>query len=223
MNKEILGYYDNKETSCSTEKLTKIMSLIPNKNEGLALDVGCGNAYYSAYLCSRGYHYTGIDSSETLINEAQKKGINVIRGDIENNFIWDKLDNNYYDLIILSDVLEHVFDTDKLISKCYLKLKFDGVLIITIPNIAAFNTRLRLLIGERPLVIDCRSNIVNAGHIRAFDYSDIMNILTEHDMKVVKVLGHALHLPLITSLVLADIFPKLSTGFIIKIMKGVQK
>ena len=61
----------------------EIIELVENGNikPCKAIDIGCGEGYYSIYLASKGFQVTGIDISEKAIQYAKenaaKKGVNV--------------------------------------------------------------------------------------------------------------------------------------------------
>lgn len=44
-----------------------------NPNKGRALDLGCGTGTHSVYLALQGYSVTGVDISQTAINQARQK------------------------------------------------------------------------------------------------------------------------------------------------------
>ncbi len=99
------------------------------------LDVGCSNglgSYLASFKIKKVY---GIDICEEIIAKAKvnnKERDNVILsiGDAENLLFND----NYFDCIIMGEVLEHVNDDRKAISEAYRVLRDEGTIIITIPE-----------------------------------------------------------------------------------------
>jgi len=80
------------------------------------LDLGCGDGYYSVYLKNRGASVTGVDISNDMLNLAKRRagGENL---DIPFHKIDDEhlpFNDNYFDFVLTSDVLQHVTDKGKL-------------------------------------------------------------------------------------------------------------
>ena len=101
---------------------------------GRVLDIGCGNGIISIELGRLKYQVHGIDISEKAIAKAQ--AINTL-----NNVKFDVKDaetliseNQLYDAIICSEVLEHLRDPAHLLQSLHKILKRDGKLIVTVPN-----------------------------------------------------------------------------------------
>src|SRR4030042_1858982 len=86
---------------------------------------------------------TGIDVSEIALAAAQKKGIKTVRYDL--NATPYPLPSKTFDIIILTDVLEHLLDPKKVLTECRRLLKHNGSVIITVPNFARIANRLRMI------------------------------------------------------------------------------
>lgn len=98
------------------------------------LDVGCGSAaQLGVPLANRGYQVTGIDTHEPSI----AKALELADGNSNANFIVgnvEDLDAEPFDVVILSEVLEHVSEPEALLKASLLKLSSHGLVIITVPN-----------------------------------------------------------------------------------------
>lgn len=101
------------------------------------------------------------------------------------------------------EIIEHLFDTESFLEEIYRVLKPNGILILSTPNITGLGCRLRCLFGKRPPVIECTSRGNVSGHIRAFDKSDIKELVSEAGFKEIKIIGREFLLPE----VLKSIFP----------------
>ena len=103
-------------------------------NDISVLDVGCGNGNISIYLGSKGLKVTGIDLSADAIRHAQAnnsfKHVDFHVKDAE-KLIYE---SKQYDVIICSEVLEHLHEPERLLKEIYTLLKDRGKLIITVPN-----------------------------------------------------------------------------------------
>jgi len=101
------------------------------------LDIGCGDGYYSLKLAALGHEVLGIDLSSTKIELAGKAK--------DAMAIWNasfrccdalSLDvkEGYYDVIICSELIEHIPDPSKILRAITSALKNDGIALITLPN-----------------------------------------------------------------------------------------
>lgn len=98
------------------------------------LDVGCGRGFYSNSLAQLPYirEIAAIDLRKEHIKKAISKALNTkVKYFTENIFNWSS--TKKYDLIIVSEVLEHVGDEEAFLKKIYTLLKKNGKLIITVP------------------------------------------------------------------------------------------
>jgi len=134
--------------------------------EGKAvLDIGCANGYLGQELKKNRNILCGIEISETAAKEARKYYDNIIVGNIESMEMPYK--SEQFDVIICADILEHLFNPEKILKRLNKYLKASGSIIVSIPNIAHWSIRLKLLLGrfeyEETGLLDC-------GHIRFFTY-----------------------------------------------------
>ena len=98
------------------------------------LDVGCGSATQLGLpLAESGYQLTGIDTHEDSIDVAQD-----LAKDFPNaKFVCGRVENlnaELFDVIILSEVLEHVSAPQQLLTASLRHMKNDGLVIVTVPN-----------------------------------------------------------------------------------------
>jgi len=106
------------------------------------IDVGCGNGRHLKSLSHKiqDAEIIGIDHSEKEI-ESLKKEFNgyICKNNNSINFIHDDIrripvKDNSQDLVICSEVLEHVPNYEQVVSECYRLLKPGGVLLISVPT-----------------------------------------------------------------------------------------
>ncbi|XP_020279795.1 ubiquinone biosynthesis O-methyltransferase, mitochondrial isoform X2 [Pseudomyrmex gracilis] len=104
------------------------------------IDVGCGGGILTESLARVGAEVTGIDASDELIEVANQhikldsdimERVNYISTNIEE---FSKTNIESYDVVVCSEVLEHVADPDLFIKKCVEVLKPDGSIFITTIN-----------------------------------------------------------------------------------------
>ncbi len=117
------------------------------------------------------------------------EGNNYIKGDICNtNFNM----NNKYDLIIFTEVLEHLFcDDNKVLQNIKKIMSYQGLLLISVPNALTFSHRLNALIGKN--IYWDKKDIVNGvyggyGHIREYTVEEIEGLVSKY-FKLRKMAG----------------------------------
>jgi len=96
------------------------------------LDVGClGNGSitdFHQFVEDNASYTLGIDINESLINKAKSKW-NVIYGNAENYIA-----NEKFDVIVASEILEHLSNPGNFFECSYKNLKDGGILILSTPN-----------------------------------------------------------------------------------------
>ncbi|WP_158308295.1 class I SAM-dependent methyltransferase [Fervidicoccus fontis] len=88
----------------------------------------------------------GCDINYEALNKASEKGIITVKADLNT----DKLSfpDNYFDAVIMEEVIEHLVNPDNALEEAYRILKPDGIFILTTPNLAWWVNRFILLLGS---------------------------------------------------------------------------
>lgn len=110
------------------------------------LDVGCATGLVAQRLKENGCEVTGIESDPNQAELAQRYCGKVFVGDIEELDL--PLTPSSFDVLLMADVLEHLKDPLKTLSKLSQFLAEDGFILVSLPNVAYFYIRLKLLIGQ---------------------------------------------------------------------------
>ena len=140
------SYHTEPVHSVFDNGLNKIKSFFYNspfkvKKGTRILDIGCGNGANVAEYLKFGAECYGIDINYQAVEAANKKGVKAYYGDLFDQ----KFENNYFDVIILDNVFEHLQEPKKTISKIYQLLKTGGKIIITVPN---YNSLSRIIFNR---------------------------------------------------------------------------
>lgn len=103
------------------------------------LDVGCGDGSKSGdWLTRRGASYLGVDISDTAVELARARGLDV-------RLISDAgalgVDAESVDVVICTEVFEHLFDTVGASQEIFRVLRPGGKVIVTVPNVAHWRNR----------------------------------------------------------------------------------
>ncbi|MGC8622312.1 MAG: class I SAM-dependent methyltransferase, partial [Caldisphaera sp.] len=97
-----------------------------------------------------------------------------------------------YDLIIFTEVLEHLMiDDKKVIEALWMMLNENGILLLSVPNALTLKNRLKVIFGKNPYWP--KSDIVKGvyggyGHIREYAFSEIPELLDNH-FKILSLKG----------------------------------
>lgn len=86
---------------------TKILAgMIPEGNDDLALDVGCGPGYFSKMLVEKGWRSTAIDTSPANIDSAQEYASSTHLGDAIT--VLSGLPEDNFGLAVAFEIIEHM-------------------------------------------------------------------------------------------------------------------
>lgn len=164
------------------------LELIGDVSNKKILDVGCGWAFVSGELAKRNEVH-GVDISPRLLALAAEKGLKTRRWDIREGLPFPP---NSFDIVLATEVLEHSFDTDALISEFSKVLRGGGILIVSVPNCCSLTSRVNVLLGRLPSYVEhhCRAGM--AGHIRGYNLPAIQKQLKEHGFKIEKIRTNAI-------------------------------
>jgi methionine biosynthesis protein MetW len=145
---EIFDDYDSYHEVVETGRLLRAKLIedwiIP---ESTILDVGVGDGVMSEYFVnSRHVDVVGIDISNKACEKARRRGIKTEVRDINNGLAMEE--KEYYDYILLSEVIEHTIYPHRILIDAAKHAK-KGV-IVTIPNSGYVKWRIQLLRGFVP-------------------------------------------------------------------------
>lgn len=162
-----------------------ILSLIP---EGVkkVLDVGCSIGSTGERLKQKfGAEVTGIEIDEQMAKVAKGKLDRVILGDLDGIKLEDILTPDYFDCIILADVLEHLKDPWRILKDITTFLSNDGVVIASIPNVRHYTTIINLLFsGYWPYR---ERGIHDKTHLRFFTLKSIKELFRYANLRIIQL------------------------------------
>ena len=170
------------------------------KSSDLAiLEIGCSNgSLVTLPIAEGGYNILGIDLHQPSIDAA-----NAANKFDNASFLYKDLvdfDNDeIYDVIILSDILEHVEDPDYLLRLSTKHLSQNGIILISVPNgygpselERKFLEKTRIIhlinfiIGSITRLLGRKSSAYNSdsGHIQFFRMKDLQKLYTSSDLVI---------------------------------------
>ena len=179
------------------------------------LDIGCGAGSLAKKLVVKNKIVDGISISPDELNEAKQFLRNVYLYNLENG-LPPEIVKDTYDYVICSHILEHIAYPEKLLNDIKQALKKDGFLIVALPNVFHYKTRLQLLKGNFPKE---DAGIWDYTHVRWYSYKSAVETLSEYfTVEMATVTGE---LPF--NSIAKKILPKRISQSIYKILTGLSK
>ncbi|MFH1545490.1 MAG: class I SAM-dependent methyltransferase [archaeon] len=183
------GYY-----SVFRDRLNKTISMI-NGEKGKLLDIGCGDGYFTSLIKENSFlEVYGADILEKYSKKLKENGINFRRIDLNREVLPFK--NSFFDFVVAEEVIEHVFDNERMLEEINRVLKPNGTFICSVPNIGAWYNRILLLFGYVPHFIESGSEksygtpygLID-GHVKAFTKKAFLELLKAHKFEVQTIQG----------------------------------
>lgn len=147
-------------------------------------DLGCGNGYMAGRLALKGYRVTGIDASQSGIVLARENYPNVT---FINSLIDAKLreraDLAQFDLVLSSDVIEHLYRPSDLIEGALALLKPNGRIVIGTPYHGYFKNLILAVTGRLDPHFDA---LEVGGHIKFFSVATLSRLLRDYSFRDLK-------------------------------------
>lgn len=155
------------------------------------LDYGCGDAgRYGQHLTDLGVLYNGFDISNTAVESAQSRDLNVRL--LDDNGLTTMADDSANQAFCF-EVLEHLMRPDTALNEIHRVLKNGGDLFLSVPNIGYLAIRIEFLLtgflcpGGSPLT--SRLSPWNDAHIRFYNLSMLKRMVAASGFSVVKCYG----------------------------------
>lgn len=156
---------------------------------GNYLDIGSGTGAL-IQLVKNNFNVScyAVDYIDTLMEDKKQK---VDVADLNHCSL--PYDDNFFDAITFTEVIEHLEDHRKILKEINRVLKQDGVLVVTTPNILNMKSRIRFLLAGfynlfGPLHVKESALHHGGGHINPISYFYLSHSLLDADFKDVKLI-----------------------------------
>lgn len=137
--------YENKTAMYDKFINERLIAFIPPGSQ--VLDVGCSTGRFGEKLIrDKKCRVYGVDISARAIEQAKERLKAAVRTDIEREEL--PFENQVFDVIVMADVLEHLVHPQAVLDIARKRLKPEGFMLVSIPNVANIRIRLRLLFGQ---------------------------------------------------------------------------
>ena len=164
------------------------------------VDIGCGDgaATSLAAQVNPGHRIVGLDWSADALRQARSRGLTLLRAEVESTSL--PIASGRADVVIMSELIEHLVDPDSALEEARRVLKPGGTLLLSTPNLAAWYNRGLLAAGIQPVFSEVslrgvfgRPGSVVAGHLRLFTRRALREFLTGSGFCDVTVAGARYH------------------------------
>jgi 2-polyprenyl-3-methyl-5-hydroxy-6-metoxy-1,4-benzoquinol methylase len=160
------------------------------------LDIGCGEGFFAAELAQSGNRITGIDDRVTPAKPVFER---YFAADLDGGIapVIEQLEGRRFDRVLLLDVLEHLKRPEQILEQCHAAVKREGLVVVSLPNVANITTRLMLLSGRFEYQ---QRGILDKTHLRFYTRKTAGRLLEENGYEIVEQLVTVIPIELVLGL-----------------------
>ncbi len=163
----------------------EVLKFIPETCNNV-LEVGCGEGQFGEVIKTKyKAEVWGVEISEEAAEKAKKVLDKLVIGDFSHEV--NNLPENYFDCIILNDVIEHLVDPFNMLNDVKRIMKKGGYIVSSIPNVRFLGNLKKLLVEKDWEYID--QGILDLTHLRFFTKKSIIRMFESLGYNVVKIEG----------------------------------
>jgi 2-polyprenyl-3-methyl-5-hydroxy-6-metoxy-1,4-benzoquinol methylase len=178
------GYYTPENLAVPdfiNKRLDEIVQTFrPHRHNNRLLDVGCGAGSFLEAAGRDGWQAYGIEISKTAAAHVRSRGIEVFCGELQNA----KFPDEHFDVVIASEVLEHVPYPQEMLTAIARVLRPGGLLWATTPHGRGISARMLDLAW---------SPVCPPEHLQLFSVSSIKSLLKGAGFKEVSISTHGVN------------------------------
>jgi len=180
---DIKQFYEQdalREISGSTQRIEELryrmlLSKVPIKSKKV-LDIGCGNGELISMLAEEGHVCVALDLSENRLSKFKDRATNLGVAQVQGDVINIPLRNSSIDIIMCSEVLEHIKDYEKVLKEMNRVLRPHGKIIVSVP----YKEELMEMVCPH-----CGKRFVPHGHLHSFDKSILFSSMDHCGFNVI--------------------------------------
>lgn len=140
------------------------------------LESGCASGHMSEALNARACSVVGVEIDPVAAQSALPWLERVIVGDFDDHVLWEGLKDEYFDVVLFGDVLEHLHDPLATLRESVKHLLPSGTVVISVPNIAHADVKIALLKGLFPYRDE---GLLDRTHVHFFTKESLMKLVKE--------------------------------------------
>jgi len=182
-----------------------LLSLLEFNPHSKVVDLGCGNGKFSIKVkekigCEKIF---GGDISEKALKDAKKRKVIVKKADLNHTL---PLKTESFDVVVSSQVIEHLFYPVKFMKDIHRILKPNGYAVISTENLASWDNISALFFGYTPFSMEFDAGLWKIGnpfspheriivnkythpHVRVFAWNGLITLVSILKFKVERVSG----------------------------------
>lgn len=147
------------------------------------LDIGAGEGFFAKELLANGNRITGVDNRSISAEDSPFE--RYFTADLEEGIapVIRQLEGKRFDRVLLLDVLEHLRNPDQILQQSHQVLKREGLLIVSVPNIANIYIRLTLLLGRFEY---SERGLLDKTHLRFFTRKTARRLLESNGYSILE-------------------------------------
>ena len=152
------------------------------------LEVGCGTGALGQALKARTpqAHCTGLELSPQAAAVARGRLDRVVEGNAEDDSVLAQLDGGAFDAVVFGDVLEHLVDPSRVLTRLHGVTRADAVVIACVPNVQHWSVLKALMEGRWDYT---DGGIMDHTHLRFFTLDSGLDLFTRAGWQPVDVRG----------------------------------
>jgi len=164
-------------------------------------DIGCGNGEFTLKVADvlGAKEIYGLEKE--IPKNVHKKGVWLFQCDVENEKI--PLSDNFFDIVLAVEVVEHLKWPDNLLSEVRRILKKDGLFLVSTPNMLWWFNRTCMLLGYMPRFSEASlrypylgqflegklSYCTPAGHVKLYSHGLLTKLLEKYGFNAIETVG----------------------------------
>ena len=146
------------------------------------LEIGCASGHFGKYLKAKaGCKVWAVELDGRLAEVARPDYEKIYVGDVQDEKVLDLLENMKFDVVLCSNVLEHLAAPLPVLLRLKDFLEREGYFVIALPNIAHWSIRMKLFAGRFEYT---ETGILDNTHVRFFTRKTAIEFLRNAGLKV---------------------------------------
>ncbi len=168
-----------KDNNFTYRLLISVINRYLKKSNNKILDIGCGAGTLSFYLASKGNNVLGIDISSKAVKAciASKKELGLKNVDFKQLDFHSKLASKKFDVVIFTEVIEHLEDDKKALKAIHNMLETKGIMVLSTPSNTAPLHRLGIT----------KKFDEEVGHLRRYSLEKIEKMVNKSGFEIIEI------------------------------------
>ncbi len=158
-----------------TRLAAQALQAVPNAAAAQMLSIGCFDGKIEQGFLQQGWKVTGLDDSESALDRARRRGLKTTLADFSQPLPYP---SDSFDFIFAGEVIEHLLSPMELLGEIRRVLKPGGTVVLTTPNLARLQDRLRFIWGCSPKHVAPLHPVLYL-HIRPFTWGTLRQALQQ--------------------------------------------